>query len=59
MEAPTYSVSRHPDGKTFVWGGLDNMLHVVDYESGKQLEEYKGHFGTDTPCFVYFWCLRV
>lgn len=45
MEAPVYTVSRHPDGKTFVWGGLDNMLHVVDYESETQTEEYKGHFG--------------
>jgi len=45
FDAPAYSVSRHPDGKTFVWGGIDNLLHVVEYESGKQLEEYKGHFG--------------
>ena len=45
MEAPVYSASLHPDKKTFVWGGIDNMLHVVDYESMEQQEEYKGHFG--------------
>eukprot|EP00040_Diaphanoeca_grandis_P025063 m.138429 g.138429 ORF g.138429 m.138429 type:complete len:320 (-) comp29994_c1_seq1:42-1001(-) len=45
MESPVHSASLHPDGKTFVWGGMDNMLHVVDYESCEQLEEYKGHFG--------------
>lgn len=45
MEAPVYSASLHPDKKTFVWGGIDNMLHVVDYETMEQQEEYKGHFG--------------
>eukprot|EP00038_Savillea_parva_P006033 m.161280 g.161280 ORF g.161280 m.161280 type:complete len:328 (+) comp12055_c0_seq1:152-1135(+) len=45
MEAPTYTASLHPDGRTFVWGGLDNMLHTVNYETGEQMEEYKGHFG--------------
>lgn len=45
MQAPAYTASRHPDGKTFVWGGIDNLLHVVDYETGAQQEEYKGHFG--------------
>lgn len=45
MEAPVYSASLHPDGKTFVWGGIDNLLHVCNYESMEQQEEYKGHFG--------------
>eukprot|EP00729_Bicosta_minor_P010836 gene10836-16472_t len=45
VEAPAYTASLHPDGKTFVWGGIDNLLHVVNYESGEQQEEYKGHFG--------------
>jgi len=45
VEAPAYTASRHPDGKTFVWGGIDNLLHVVNYETGEQQEEYKGHFG--------------
>ena len=40
-----YSASLHPDGKTFVWGGIDNLLHVCNYESMEQQEEYKGHFG--------------
>lgn len=44
-EAPAYTASLHPDKRTFVWGGLDNMLHVCNYETGDQLEEYKGHFG--------------
>lgn len=42
---PVYTASLHPDKKTFVWGGLDNMLHVVDFASLEQLEEHKGHFG--------------
>jgi serine-threonine kinase receptor-associated protein len=45
VAAPAYTASRHPDGKTFVWGGIDNLLHVVNYETGEQQEEYKGHFG--------------
>lgn len=45
MDAPAYTASLHPDKKTFVWGGLDNMLHVVDYATCEQVEEYKGHFG--------------
>jgi serine-threonine kinase receptor-associated protein len=45
VEAPVYTASRHPDGETFVWGGIDNLLHVVNYETGQQQEEYKGHFG--------------
>lgn len=45
VKSPVYTASLHPDIKTFVWGGLDNMLHVVDYETGEQREEYKGHFG--------------
>lgn len=44
-EAPTFTASLHPDSRTYVWGGLDNMLHVCNYETGEQLEEYKGHFG--------------
>ena len=42
---PVFTASIHPDKKTFVWGGQDNMLHVVDFESLQQLEEHKGHFG--------------
>ena len=45
MPAPVYTASVHPDGRTFIWGGLDNMLHVADFETGEQHEEYKGHFG--------------
>jgi len=45
MDAPVYTASLHPDGKSYVWGGLDNMLHVVNCETSEQVEEYKGHFG--------------
>lgn len=44
-KVPVFSASLHPDKKTFVWGGQDNMLHVVDYSTQQQLEEHKGHFG--------------
>jgi serine-threonine kinase receptor-associated protein len=39
------SASLHPDKTTFVWGGVDFAVHVVDYETLQQQEEYKGHFG--------------
>lgn len=45
MVAPVYTASIHPDGRTFVWGGPDNIVHVVDYETLQQTDEYKGHFG--------------
>eukprot|EP00912_Choanoflagellata_sp_UC4_P000738 UC4_evm1s463 len=41
MIAPTYCASLHPDGSKFVCGGLDNSMHVFDYASEKQIEEYK------------------
>lgn len=28
-----------------VGDSIDNLLHVVNYETGEQQEEYKGHFG--------------
>ncbi|XP_046845210.1 serine-threonine kinase receptor-associated protein-like [Xenia sp. Carnegie-2017] len=40
-----YSASLHPDKSCFVAGGEDFRLFKFDYETGKELESYKGHFG--------------
>lgn len=47
FEAPTsiFSASLHPSKSCFVAGGDDFKLYKFDYESGKELESYKGHFG--------------
>eukprot|EP00054_Salpingoeca_dolichothecata_P021512 m.137882 g.137882 ORF g.137882 m.137882 type:complete len:333 (-) comp24010_c0_seq1:143-1141(-) len=50
LPCPVETATLHPDRKTFVWGGADNYLHVLDYETGNQLEEYKGHFGPVHCC---------
>jgi serine-threonine kinase receptor-associated protein len=41
----------HPSGKRFVAGGSDLWVHVIDFETGTELECHKGHHG---PVF----CLR-
>eukprot|EP00052_Salpingoeca_macrocollata_P008445 m.66942 g.66942 ORF g.66942 m.66942 type:complete len:334 (+) comp16597_c1_seq2:104-1105(+) len=43
--SPVHAASLHPNEHTFAWGGQDNMLHVVDYTTCVQSDEYKGHFG--------------
>eukprot|EP00911_Craspedida_sp_UC1_P000279 UC1_evm1s213 len=45
MSCNVYSACVHPEGRTLVWGGEDNYLHVCDVASGKQSDEYRGHFG--------------
>ncbi|XP_002732021.1 serine-threonine kinase receptor-associated protein-like [Saccoglossus kowalevskii] len=46
-EAPTpvYSASLHPEKLCFVAGGEDFKIYKFDYETGQELESYKGHFG--------------
>lgn len=39
------SASMHPDGSKLVAGGSDFWVHVIDFESGKETELYKGHHG--------------
>jgi len=40
------SVSLHPDHKRFVAGGSNDLwVRIYDFESGKELEVYKGHHG--------------
>lgn len=40
------SVSLHPEHKRFVTGGSNDLwVRVYDFESGKELEVYKGHHG--------------
>ncbi|XP_038049212.1 serine-threonine kinase receptor-associated protein-like [Patiria miniata] len=47
FEAPCTinSASLHPDKGCFVAGGEDLKIYKFDYEDGKELESYKGHFG--------------
>ncbi|KAK3098632.1 hypothetical protein FSP39_021396 [Pinctada imbricata] len=45
--APTQinSASLHTSKKTFVCGGEDFKMYKFDYETGEELESFKGHFG--------------
>lgn len=42
---PVFTSAIHPGNDMFVWGGEDNYIHVCDFATGAQREEYKGHFG--------------
>jgi len=39
------SASLHLDKRSFVCGGEDFKIYKFDYETGKELESFKGHFG--------------
>ncbi|XP_013787725.1 serine-threonine kinase receptor-associated protein-like [Limulus polyphemus] len=45
--APTQvsSASLHPDNSVFVCGGEDFKMYKYDYETGAELDSFKGHFG--------------
>ncbi|KAM7154761.1 LOW QUALITY PROTEIN: serine-threonine kinase receptor-associated protein-like [Molossus nigricans] len=43
--APINSASLHPEKEFLVAGGEDFKLYKYDYNSGEELESYKGHFG--------------
>eukprot|EP00731_Ephydatia_muelleri_P029798 Em0021g321a len=45
MPMSMYSASLHPSKSCFVAGGEDFKLYKFDFEDGKELESYKGHFG--------------
>ncbi|XP_022780810.1 serine-threonine kinase receptor-associated protein-like [Stylophora pistillata] len=47
FDAPTpiFSASLHPSKSCFVAGGDDFKLYKFDYEDGKEIESFKGHFG--------------
>ncbi|XP_026985317.1 serine-threonine kinase receptor-associated protein isoform X3 [Orcinus orca] len=47
FEAPATinSASLHPEKEFLVAGGEDFKLYKYDYNSGEELESYKGHFG--------------
>lgn len=40
------SASLHPTKNTFVCGGDDFKMYKCDYETGNELESFKGHFGS-------------
>ncbi|GBM28273.1 Serine-threonine kinase receptor-associated protein [Araneus ventricosus] len=39
------SASLHPDQSVFVCGGDDFKMYKFDYETGAEIESFKGHFG--------------
>jgi len=39
------AASFHPTSKEFVCGGEDLLIYKYNYETGTELESYKGHFG--------------
>lgn len=39
------SASLHPDQSVFVCGGDDFKMYKFDYETGSEIESFKGHFG--------------
>ncbi|XP_025096850.1 serine-threonine kinase receptor-associated protein-like [Pomacea canaliculata] len=43
--APINSASLHPCEKFFVAGGEDFKMYKFDYETGAEIESFKGHFG--------------
>ncbi|XP_033101884.1 serine-threonine kinase receptor-associated protein-like [Anneissia japonica] len=45
VPAQVYSASLHPDKTCVVAGGEDFKLYKLDYDTGAELESYKGHFG--------------
>lgn len=45
MPMSMYSASLHPSKSCFVAGGEDCKLYKFDFDDGKELESYKGHFG--------------
>jgi len=40
-----HSASLHPAHSVFVCGGEDFKMYKMDYETGHELESFKGHFG--------------
>ncbi|XP_054160813.1 serine-threonine kinase receptor-associated protein-like [Oppia nitens] len=47
FKIPTHvlSATLHPDKSVFVCGGEDFKMYKYDYNSGSELESFKGHFG--------------
>ncbi|XP_013411011.1 serine-threonine kinase receptor-associated protein-like [Lingula anatina] len=42
---PINSASLHPDKAVFVCGGDNFIMYKYDYETGQEIESFKGHFG--------------
>uniref|UniRef100_A0A1B6E8F8 Serine-threonine kinase receptor-associated protein n=1 Tax=Clastoptera arizonana TaxID=38151 RepID=A0A1B6E8F8_9HEMI len=47
IKVPTqiYSASLHPDKTIFVCGGEDFKMYKYDFNSGDEIDSFKGHFG--------------
>merc|ERR1711997_1019386 len=45
IPSPTYTASLHQDREIFVCGGEDLKLYKFDFQTGLEIENFKGHFG--------------
>ena len=45
IPCPTYTASLHMDQEIFVCGGEDLKLYKFDFQTGIEIENFKGHFG--------------
>merc|ERR1712232_281173 len=45
IPSPTYTASLHQDRDIFVCGGEDLKLYKFDFQTGLEIENFKGHFG--------------
>ncbi|XP_050298432.1 serine-threonine kinase receptor-associated protein [Anthonomus grandis grandis] len=45
IPSPVNSASLHPDKSIFVAGGDDLKVYKYDYQTGTEIESFKGHFG--------------
>jgi len=45
IPCPVYSASLHQNKEIFVCGGEDLKLYKYDYETGIEIDNFKGHFG--------------
>lgn len=43
LESPYPQISFSPDSRFMIAGGVDNMVHVYDVESGNELSKFGGH----------------
>jgi len=45
VPTPVFSAALHPEKNIFVCGGDDFKMYKIDFDSGAEIESFKGHFG--------------
>jgi RNA polymerase sigma factor (sigma-70 family) len=51
------SIAFSPDGKAVALGSGDCVVHLLDRESGKELQQFKGHDSAGNPGFRGLWAV--